>query len=84
VRSTALLPTTTFPGFNAGISGSLVVMFLFGTVMMFGMSFMLERQRTKEAKDAYMKEWAAYCAKAQAEGIQYYYQYPSTPGYYQY
>jgi hypothetical protein len=84
VRSKALLPSNPFSDVRVSFSGSLAGMFLFGTVFMFGMNIMLGRQRTQEAKDANMKAWAAYYQKAQAEGIQLYYQYPSTPGYYQY
>jgi len=84
VRSVALLPPTTFTGPNFGFSGSLAGMFLFGTIFMFGMAGMLNRQRSNEIKAANMRAWADYCAKAQAKGTQYYYQYPSTPRYYQY
>jgi hypothetical protein len=84
VRSKAQLPSNPFSDVKVTFSSSLASMFLFGTVIMFGMAFMLDRQRNKEAKDASTKEWAAYWQKAQAEGMQYYYQYPSTPGYYQY
>ena len=84
VRSQALLPPPPFTDVNLKFSGSMTSMFLFGTIMMFGMAMMLDRQRKKEEKDAYMKEWEAYWQRAQAQGTQYYYQYPSTPGYYQY
>ncbi len=84
VRSKALLPANPMTDVKVKFSGSLAGMFLFGTIIMFGMAAMLDRQRNKEAKDAQMKEWETYWQSAQAQGTQYYYQYPSTPGYYQY